>query len=324
MQKSKMKNTLFLVTILVSFILINFSCQKNVDPASPETVDSIKSNLPKQVIWLGFPNNAVLSIKYDTTNHKIELYEDDTTNSNPYDKLVISYAFNNDGYLVNYTINTTNTFLDVYFDHGTVNINRGTDNKIIYIAFDDQDMNRKDTSFYTYQLVSGGINISSSGGGYHENNTTYHYDNNNNLIDYHGDPLIDYSATFTYNTNNSPNKILVNSPSDNETNFLYSSGIPDAKEDLLFKLLLGKDNYLWDLKELYPFIFYLTPDYDDYDFSATNPYHLTYMKDTHQPDASPTGIEEATLTYELNDNKLLSKVTFYVDGEMDGMAMFKY
>ena len=32
--------------------------------------------------------------------------------------------------------------------------------------------------------------------------------------------------------------------------------------------------------------FYLDPDYDDYDFSATNPYHLTYMKDTHQPDGS--------------------------------------
>ena len=36
------------------------------------------------------------------------------------------------------------------------------------------------------------------------------------------------------------------------------------------------------------------------------------------------GIEEATLTYELNDNKLLSKVTFYDDGAMYGMAMFKY
>ena len=43
------------------------------------------------------------------------------------------------------------------------------------------------------------LNILSAGvSGYHDNNTTYHYDNNNNLIDYHGDPLNDYSATFTY------------------------------------------------------------------------------------------------------------------------------
>ncbi|MDQ6903463.1 MAG: hypothetical protein M3139_10680 [Bacteroidota bacterium] len=320
-----MKHTL-LLPIVISFILISFSCQKSFDTVPPQTIDSVKSILPKQINWSVSGYSVVLSIKYDTANRRIELYEDDTTNSNPYDRLAISYAFNNDGYLVNYTTNITSNFtLGVYFEHGTVNINRDANNKINYIAFGNLDNNKKDTSFYTYQAVSGGVKILTAGtNGYHDYNTTYHYDNNNNLLDYHGDFSNDYSATHSYNANNSLNKILVKSPSNNQTDFLYSSGIPDEKEDLLFNLLIGKDNYLWDLKELYPFLIYLNPDYDDYDFSVTNPYHLTSMKDTHQPDGTGSGIEQASLTYAVNQNKLLSKVTLYIDRQIEGTVLFKY
>ena len=305
-----MKSTLYLITLLAGFLLTISSCKKDADQVPPETIDSLKSVLPKQIILQEEGSEAeVVSIKYDTLNHKIELYEDDTTNSNPYDKLAVSFSFNNDGYLINYIVNTSG--LDNDFENTTININRKADNKINYIAYDDSDYDERDTTFYTYQSESSGTKITTNGiAGYFEGSTIYRYDNNYNLLEYQGEYA---NATFQYNPNNSISKMVGSGIGDNVADFSYSSGIPDDKEDLLCRLLIGKDYYLSDLKELYPFNFYLDPDYDNYMISATNPYHLTRMKDTHQPDAAPTGIEEATMAYELNDQQLLSKVTFVTE-----------
>lgn len=310
-----MKNTLYLITLLAGFLLTISSCKKNADQVPPETIDSVKSVLPKQIIWTTEGIEAdIISIKYDTLNHKIELYKDDTTNSNPYDQLVISYSFNNDGYLVSCVINNPLLYtplLNMNFENTTVSINRKSDNKINYIAYDDRDYHRKDTTFYTYQSESGATKITTSGlSGYFEGSTIYRYDDNCNLLEYQGEYA---NATFQYNPNNSISKMIGKGIGDNVADFSYSSGIPDDKEDLLCRLLVGKDYYLWDLKDLYPFQFALDSDYDNYLISATNPFHLTHMKDTHQPDAAPTGIEDATMAYELNDQKLLSKVTFVTE-----------
>ncbi len=69
--------------------------EKNTAPLPPETVDSIKAVLPKQVIWTDpylFDTTIVLSIKYDTVNYQIQLFFDDTTNANPYDQLAATYT----------------------------------------------------------------------------------------------------------------------------------------------------------------------------------------------------------------------------------------
>lgn len=313
------------VLCLISVSTITSSCSKDLKP-TPMEVDSLKSVLPKQIIYevpgtgQGAHTNVV-SIKYDTINHLIQLYEDDTTNANPYDKLLASYSFNNDGYLVTFEIRANN-LADLYFTNEIVEIHRLSNNNISYIVYNDRDYNQTDTTFYKYQTVAGRTDISTDGiGGYFENNTIYHYDNNFRLMAYENDYA---SGNFSYNLNNSISKIVGKGIGDNVAEFSYASGISDEKEDLTGRLFTGKDYYLWDLKELNPFVFNLDADYDNFSISATNPYHITTMKDTHQPDASPTGIEEGTFTYELNENKLLSKVTYKIDGKLEGIVMFKY
>lgn len=312
------------ISILVILISVSItSCNKGDEP-KPDQVDSIKSVLPKQIIWNeGVTTATVFSVKYDTTNYRIELYQDDTTNSNPYDRLAISYAYNKDGYLTGFDTNISE-FWGGIFDNGSATIKRDADNKIIYIAYDDRDYNEKDTSFYNYESVNGGTNISSIGGfnGYFEGTTVYNYDGNNKLLAYSTD-MGQNSATFSYNANNSVKQIISNGIGNNQSDFSYTSGIPDAEADAFYELLLGKDYYLWDLSNLFPFNFYLDPDYDNYFISATNQYHISKMKDTHQPDGG-SGIEEAILNYELNGDKLLSHVIFKVDGELEGDIKIKY
>ena len=124
----------FLISGLVLILAGSlFSCQKNVEPVSPETADSIKSVLPKQVIWQSYftiseDKAIVISLQYDTLNRKINLYLDDTTNTNPYDYLAISYTFNNNGYLIKAT-GFDGDGPD--FADAVVDINRNADNKII-------------------------------------------------------------------------------------------------------------------------------------------------------------------------------------------------
>ena len=312
------------ISILVIFISVSItSCNKGDEP-KPDQVDSIKSVLPKQIIWNeGVTTATIFSIKYDTANYKIELYEDDTTNSNPYDRLAISYAYNKDGYLITFDTNISG-FWGGIFDNGTVSIKRNEDNRIIYIAYNDRDYNETDTSFYNYESVNGGTNISSIGGfnGYFEGTTVYNYDVDNKLLAYSSD-MGQGNATFSYNANNSLKQIISQGIGDNQSDFSYASGIPDEKADAFYKILLGKDYYLWDLSDLFPFTFYLDPDYDNYFISATNQYHLTNMKDTHQPDGG-SGIEEAILSYKLNENNLLSHVTFKIDGDLEGDIKLKY
>jgi len=305
-----MKKTLSFITLLVSFILTTTtSCNKGDEP-TPQTIDSIKSVLPKQITILPEDSDSmVVSFKYDTLNHKVELYQDDPSTPDLYDQLLITSTFNSDGYLVNYIINT-NLFDDT-FNNAIVNISRASDNKINYIAYNDLVQNRKDTSNYTYETTPNGTQISVAGyyAYFEETLTHYNYDNQNKLISYSFEEDPEPTAQFSYNSNNSVSKIVKTGDFANVSEFSYTSGIADDKEDLLGRILLGKDYYLWDLKELSPFTEYLDADYDDYPISLTDPYHFTRMLDTHRPDASPTGIEGLSVAYELNQNKLLSKIT---------------
>ena len=319
------KNSPYILLLLMSSVFLTISCGKNVDTIHPETIDSVKSILPKQVSWdydynyNGFPYHAVniFSLKYDTANYRIELYEDDTTTSNPYDKLVVAYTYNTDGYIIGFETNFPDVFWLNIFDRGSAKINRDAANKIIYIAYDDKELNEKDTSFYTYQSVSGGINIatSESDNNYLGGKVVYNYDLNHNLLAYHEED--DVNTTYSYNANKSVHKIVSNGYGNTVSDFAYTSGLPDGKEDMLYKLLLGKDYYLLDLKAMYPFTFSLDSDFDDYLISATDPFHISYMKDTYQNN-NTIGTDEANLNYEFNGNKLLSKVIFKIIFETNG------
>ena len=308
---------------------MTISCQKELDPFTPETIDSVKSILLKQMIVdSGQPDSAIFSFKYDTLNYTVEVYEDDPSTPGIFDKLVITSTFNKDGYLLSFNINT-DQFYNASYMNAVITINRTSDNKINYVANYDRENEEKDTIFYTYESVSEGIKISTERTMAYFGYNYYTYDKNNKLLSYQFADAYGAVAQFHYNANNSLKKIVKTGGSyENVAEFSYTSGLPDAKEDMLFSLLLGKDHYLWDLMELSPFSIYLDSDYDDgYPVSFTNPYHLTRMQDTHRPsDYLPTGIEGFNITYELNENKLLSKltITYDEDDEDNRIVLFKY
>jgi hypothetical protein len=319
----------YLIFLIGFIITTNTSCNKGDEP-TPEIIDSVKSILPKQIIFYQIsdePDSLRLSLKYDTVNRKVELYEDDPATPDLYDKLAMRSTFNDDGYLVKFEMNS-DKFLDASFYDATININRASNNEINYIAYDDRDINQKDTSIYTYKPVGDGTEITTSGyQSYFEGTVSYKYDKDNKLLSYQFQPNTTYGiAQFYYNTNNSISKVeKTGGDYDNVAEFSYTSGIPDDKEDVLGRVLFGKDYYLWDLKDMNPFIFYLDADYDDYPISFTDPYHITRMQDTHKPDADPDGIEGVNISYELNENKLVSKVTIkYDDYDVPGIILFKY
>lgn len=316
---------------LFSVSVFTISCSKD-STSTPDQIDSLKSILPKQIIYEvpGAGQGAginVVSIKYDTLNRNIQLYEDDTTNANPYDVLLATYRFNQDGYLLQFE-STDHSLANMDYQNTIIDFHREANNNISYITYRDKSkaVEYTTTTAYTYKTESGGTVITTEGSNaYFFGACDYHYDANFNLISYQASYYTDYAnGILSYNANNSINKISGLGVGENLTEFSYTSGMPDQKEDLLERVLLGKDYYLWDLKLLNPFVFDLDMDYDNFLLSATNPFHVTSMKDTHQPDASPTGIETATFTYELNKEQLLWKVTQKIDGELAAVVTFKY
>ncbi len=94
--------------------------------------------MPPQIITIATNDNAdyndslAISIKYDTANNSIELYEADSTNSNPYNKLALKYLYNNDGYLISVNQYDRNNFADIPENLNAV-INRTYDKKIVDI-----------------------------------------------------------------------------------------------------------------------------------------------------------------------------------------------
>jgi hypothetical protein len=320
---SLMKYLFYSLTAII--LIASASCQKETDTPGPGTIDSLKAVLPKQIFYTDLtlsPANGtdVASIKYDTANGKIELYIDDTTNSNPYDQLATSYIYNKSGYLVSHKI----------FDAGVVeesySIERSADNKVINIAHLDNFINIKDTTFFNYQIVSGGTKITTIEHFYYPaspvfiDTTFYTYNTDFKLTQIlkSGGAI----TTYEYNTNNSIKKLLFLSPDiSNETNFFYTSGLADGKEDVLLRTILGKDFYIQNIKNLYYFTSFADNEYIT--VSATDPYHPTRMQDIGNNNGF-ISTEERTWSYELNAQQLLSKVTGSLDGVQDAVIRFKY
>ena len=329
-----MKNTfLFFILAIITSAFLTVSCQKELDSFTPETIDSIKSILPKQVIvvW-GMSDTLIASIKYDTLNLKVEIYEDDPSTPDLFDNLALTYTFNNDGYLISYHQHKDISGTSLSQDE-SVNITRTSDNKISYIAYYDRNRDEKDTTFYNYKSFNGGTTITTVGEySYFGNPSIYNYDMNNKLLSSETTNIgYDNFYQFSYNSNNSISKVVkTGAYFNNIANFFYTSGIPDDKEDMLYRILLGKDYYLWDLTGLSPFNIPLDPDYDNFNISITNPYHITRMQDSYQPNSSgnPSGDVGVNMLYELNQDKLLSKVTIdYDDADPEwggGWVLVKY
>jgi len=309
------------IYIVVLLSIIISSCQKEIDlNITPKTIDSLNAVLPKQVILTDntvTPSTIIYSIKYDTTNYRIDLYLDDTTNSNPYDVLAVSYQYNTSGYLLSYKI----------FDLGNISytINRNGDNKVAWIAHEDNDIDLKDTTFFTYQTINTGTKITTVVKSYYPawpvsiDTLLYSYSTDLKLMQVQGYGAI---STYEYNINNSIKKITTTGDNfSNETNFFYTSGIPDEKEDVVCKVFLGKDYYLQNIRDLYALASFRDAGYKI--VSATDPYYPTRMQDITN-DYGQIETEERSWQYELNNKKLRHKIFGSFDGQQETTAEFKY
>jgi hypothetical protein len=320
-----MKYSFYFLTALVC--MASISCQKGVDSPSPGSIDSLKAVLPKQIIYTDLtapPAIATIAvaIKYDTNNRKIDLYIDDTANTNPYDLLEASYAYNSSGYLVSHKIFDELTGIpeEIY------TINRSGDNKIVWMVYENKVSNHLDTTFFNYQPVSGGTKITTVLHSYYQASL---FSIDTTLYTYSGDFKISQilasgggRTTYEYNANNSLKKLTFLSPDEsNETNMFYTSGITDDKEDFLLRALLGKDYYLQNIKEFYYFITYLDNEYIL--VSATDPYHPTRMQSVTKNNGL-LFTDERTWSYELNAQKLVSKINSSFNAQQDIVLRFKY
>ncbi len=323
-----MKRKSLFAALIPVLILILSSCGKNQDKAANVTTDSLNTTLPKQIIVtqtydsLGFgtstvTHNYVISIKYDTANQHIQLYLNDTTNTNPYDVLAATYTFNQAGYLILFTQNNVDYGSSLLMN-GQVTINRNPDNTINNIVNTQPGFDGEDSTLYSYQSVNGGTSISTITHSYESQVLTdsytvdYIFDTENKLT-----KVIDQdlgTLNFSYNSNNSLNTFSLQEA--NLTlngNYFYASSLPDGKADTFLQTLLGKDFFLFDIKMLDPFI--LTAVNADFGYitsSITDPHHVTSA--TAQGNIYNTPFStSATWMYQTGNQNRVTKITFAED-----------
>lgn len=296
-----------LVTVgLSSFIL--FSCSKK-DSSPVPPVDTNTARLPKQIILtdpIADPLTPTknYSIKYDTNNYTIGIYLDDLTNSNPYDKLTQEFKYNTSGYLISNHISPGQPEAIEY------NINRSADNKIVWISHTDNLNNTKDTAFFTYETFPDSLRIhidkhlASPVPG--NEISLYTYNNLNRITRaefYNGETIRNY----TYNANGSLNVKSSQSSNtgDNYTvSLTYTSSTGALKYDSLKMELLGKDFYLDDINEFYPFVYKTLV----FTYSLSDPYDISKSQEVIIFPGSGSNKQYYFLSQEHNTRSLLTKM----------------
>jgi hypothetical protein len=252
------------------------SCSKDDNNTVPPVVDTSTARLPKQVILtdpISDPLTPIknYAIKYDTSNLTIGIYYDDLNNSNPYDKLLQEYKYNSNGYLISKRLSPGEV------EEISYGINRSSDDKVIWISHNDNLNNTKDTSFFTYEGFSDSTRI-------HVNKhlalpvtgieqTLYTYDKGNRIAraELQGGRTI---QTYTYNTNGSLGSKVSQSSNTGgsySVTLSYASADATVKGDTLKMVLLGRDYYLDDINNFYPF-YYNTQAFS---YPLTYPYDIS-------------------------------------------------
>ncbi len=349
-----MKTSFFFLAIAgILLFTVSASCNKENTPPTPNQIDSVKNRLPKQVLISSagtfdneppYSTNGIISIKYDTTHLQIELYYNDTTNSDP-DKLLVRYHFNNAGYLVSRIYNPLPTLGGYIGTPDTVTIQRSPDNKILSIRNTANDVPIN----FSYQSSGGNLVIKLE-----QQSVTQFYTFNSDFKcvslltpssdpDYHSD----WTDTFLYNAGRSLDSTvssgwnLILKPDlltweksylKTVEKFLYASGIPDEKEDLLMKTLLGKDYYILSLYReaaLYFFSVSLNDFGSElYYYSFTYPYHPSHISSVYENSLDNSGYNKTIdIRYELNNQGLLSLLNLISkeDGTNENTTLkFKY
>ena len=337
-----MKFTFYLLLIFVTCNAIFTSCNKNADKPTPPQIDSLNAALPKQIIISETSNpdgtplteSYVISLKYDTTNRMIQLYFDDTTNTNPYDVLGETYSYNSDGYLISVK-QADNGTDDQNFDQSyNVTFNRDANNNINYIAEVSKDASWYDSIFYKYEPSNGGMAITTVDHYYEgspalsgENTDVYTYNSNHGLLQL-DNPTFQTNTLFTLNTNGTVQSYVTTTPDYKATvNYTYASGLPDGKTDAFTQALLGKDYYLQGVLDFDPFVhtYNNVNDYDEAPVPFTDPYHIS-SANFHAVGTNNTFTDNITdtWTYLLNAQNNVIQANFNsTDGDTE-IIKFKY
>lgn len=309
-------------------LIVTFtSCHKDSGSnPTPLQIDSLNAALPKEIITsysydssgVTIPDSYVVAIKYDTVNSTVQLYLDDTTTTNPYDKLAETYSYNSSGFLTSVKESPYSGPIDPSDQNYNVIINRDANNKIIYVSETSIDGSVYDSIFYSYQAVSGGTNITTFDH-YRENISNFGIDtmiysyNSNNILTQSADVSFHSITNYILNANNTVKSYTAVDDGYGDTThatYSYASGLPDGKADLFVQTLLGKDYYMPDIFDQDPFVYAYNASsgYDDLYISFTDPYHISSA--TLHGNGFSGGTETATWSYQLNTQNNVTQVNY--------------
>ena len=292
--------TRFMRLMSAFFLLTIFTaCQKEINSLDEDDIEQpeeILGQLPKQFVLKDFTENytEVWSMQYDTANRRINVYYDDTTNANPYDELKASYQFNTAGYLVKFTNNYGG-------DLETSEIVRDATNRIKYITNFDLFVLEKDTNFYSYEISGTQLKHTVTRREYWDNEIieridTYSY--TNNVLQNLRPGINAFDVVYQYQQNK-----LTSMGWSGDGNFFtmsmtYHTANPQEHRDLFLELILGKDHYVQDIRNMY--FFFLFQDRGYLMLSASDPHHLKAFSFAYKSD-NDEGTENANFSYEFNE-----------------------
>ena len=290
------------------FLLVFIACQKQI--SSVETItEQPSTTLPQKIIFTDWEEttSTVLAIKYDTADNSINIYQDDTTTTNQYDQLRYSYQYNADGYLIQYIDH-------LGLEKGTRQIVRDQANRIQYITNHDYFNRDIDTSFYTYDFAGPSLQITAKrksdffvGSDFIQTVIFTYKDNLLQTLQYVQDSL-----NYTFEYNGSMLTGIKSANTDHQTTFFcsYQTSNPENKRDELLELILGKDYYLYDLREMYFFALYRLPYVVL--LSASDPHHVSASAYSYKDDENDL-IKSETYRYTFNEKQLPVLIETYTD-----------
>lgn len=304
----------YFVLILIASSL--WSCQKTPAEA-PEIIDpppAAAKALPQRIRYTINTNELIeyYSFQYDSVNRRINIFLDDTTNTNPYDQLVESYFFNERGFLIRH---------DKDWREGeapeTSLIVRDAKDQIMYITNADLTLHVPDTAYYSFATIPAGkrVNVLMKNSREPEGHSVYYdFDNKQKLVRQHFSNDLG-PATFVY-TGDKLTTVLAD-----ETEVFkigYESGLPNGQADTLMQVFLGRDFYIPQIRDMYFLSLYT--DFDVFSLSMTDPHHPTSL--TVYMTSGPGADYTVNYNYQLLDNNRLSRASIELHGDKLEMQFF--
>jgi hypothetical protein len=314
--------------ILCCITIAIFSCKKESTSSNPPV--STISDLPQKVIVIdsnastNVSATTIYAFKYDTAVGKISIYEDNSSTSTPFDKLIYDFSYTNQYLSSVKKINYSNGAVLNETEH---TIHRDVNNRITRIT--QATINSSSTisinHFYTYETSADGYTYIEDKAGFY---TRYSYDYTNKLkqLKDSSSGLITHSSFIDYNNTASINKITGGFYTGSSLQFITSTFTQGSANpplsDKLCKTLLGKDYYFQ------PFLincYFLTGYiHNRVAYSITDPNYFTQM-DQINTDAftgAQLSSKNISRSIELDANNRLKKINNF-SGSGTTISLYK-